>query len=310
MTNKLVTTDLVNLQSETTAVQTINANFAAVVAVIQNLFSLDGTSPNALTADMDTNSHRILNLPTPLTSGEPLRLADVGGILPANIASAGASASAAATSATAAAASASAAAGFVGAATQAPKWTTGRTITLTGDTTGTSVAFDGQANLSFATTIATLAVTNAKMAVGAAVANIGFTPANVAGQAFTGEVRLNYTAASLNTDSAGFRGIPINEQDAAYTFVIDDVGRMVRHNSASAHAYTINPVGTTAYPIGASVAVRNIGTGVVTLTRGAGVSLRKVGSATDANVALAQWGLATLIQEATNTWVITGTGIS
>lgn len=36
----------------------------------------------------------------------------------------------------------------------APKWTTGRTITLTGDVTGTSTAFDGSAALSFATTVA------------------------------------------------------------------------------------------------------------------------------------------------------------
>jgi hypothetical protein len=39
-------------------------------------------------------------------------------------------------------------------ATTAAAWTTGRTITLTGDVTGTSAAFDGSGNLSFATTIA------------------------------------------------------------------------------------------------------------------------------------------------------------
>lgn len=35
----------------------------------------------------------------------------------------------------------------------APKWTTGRTIALTGDVTGTSAAFDGTGNLSIATTV-------------------------------------------------------------------------------------------------------------------------------------------------------------
>jgi len=39
-------------------------------------------------------------------------------------------------------------------ATTADAWTTGRTITLTGDVTGTSGSFDGSGNLSFATTIA------------------------------------------------------------------------------------------------------------------------------------------------------------
>lgn len=41
----------------------------------------------------------------------------------------------------------------------AATWTTGRTIALTGDATGTSGAFDGSANLSFATTLANTAVT-------------------------------------------------------------------------------------------------------------------------------------------------------
>lgn len=46
----------------------------------------------------------------------------------------------------------------------AAKWTTGRTISLTGDVTGTSGSFDGSGNLSFAATIAADSVTLAKMA--------------------------------------------------------------------------------------------------------------------------------------------------
>lgn len=43
--------------------------------------------------------------------------------------------------------------GFAGNASTATTWATGRTIALTGDVTGTSVAFNGSANLSFATTL-------------------------------------------------------------------------------------------------------------------------------------------------------------
>ena len=43
---------------------------------------------------------------------------------------------------------------LTGLASSTTKWATGRTITLTGDVTGTSVAFDGSANLSFVTTVA------------------------------------------------------------------------------------------------------------------------------------------------------------
>jgi hypothetical protein len=60
----------------------------------------------------------------------------------------------------------------------AAKWTTGRTIALTGAVTGTSGAFDGSGNLSFATTLA----------AGQAVGNIGYTPANKAGDSFGGPV--------------------------------------------------------------------------------------------------------------------------
>lgn len=308
---KLELTDLANLESQTSAVQTINANSEAIEDAFENTLSRDGTTPNAMQANLDMDSNRILNLPEPLTNSEPLRLGDIGGILPADIAEAGAAATAAAASATAAAASATAAAGYVGSALQAPKWTTARTIALSGDVSGTSPSWDGTTNLAFSgTTIGAGAVSAAKMASGAAASNLGYTPVNKAGDSFTGDVRLNFTASALNVDSVGFRGIPVTAHDADYTFVIDDIGRMSRHTSSTAHAWTLNPVGTTAYPVGAAISVRNVGSGTVTLTRGSGVTLRKSGSATDANVALAQWGLATLVQEASNVWVVTGTGIT
>jgi hypothetical protein len=52
----------------------------------------------------------------------------------------------------------------------APKWTTGRTITLTGDITGVSGAFDGSANLSYATAIAAGVIVDADVNASAAIA--------------------------------------------------------------------------------------------------------------------------------------------
>ncbi len=105
-------------------------------------------------------------------------------------------------------------------------------------------------------------------------------------------------------------------QDANYTFGSFDPGATVLHTSATPHAWTIPPApaanaDTGVLPrAGSAITVRNTGTGVVTLTRGAGVVLRIAGLATDQNVTLAQWGLATLYSEATNVWVVSGTGIS
>lgn len=53
---------------------------------------------------------------------------------------------------------------------QAAKWTTGRTISLTGDVTGTSAAFDGSAALSFATTIGAGVIVDADVNATAAIA--------------------------------------------------------------------------------------------------------------------------------------------
>lgn len=74
---KLTTNDLVNLQNETTAVTTINNNFAAVETALENTLSRDGTSPNTMGANLDMNSNRITNLPAPIADTEPLRVKDL-----------------------------------------------------------------------------------------------------------------------------------------------------------------------------------------------------------------------------------------
>jgi hypothetical protein len=66
-----------NLIDTTTSTNTINANNAAIQAAIDNTLSRDGTQPNTMNANIDMNSHNILNLASPASPGEPLRLADV-----------------------------------------------------------------------------------------------------------------------------------------------------------------------------------------------------------------------------------------
>lgn len=62
-------------------VDALNANFAAIASAFENTMSRDGTSPNATLADVDMNHKRLLNLPSPLTNGEPLRLLDLQNFL-------------------------------------------------------------------------------------------------------------------------------------------------------------------------------------------------------------------------------------
>jgi len=77
MTDKITLANLANLQNETTAVNAINNNNAAITTAMDNTLSRDGTSPNQMGANLDMNNNTILNLPIPSSPTQPLRLADL-----------------------------------------------------------------------------------------------------------------------------------------------------------------------------------------------------------------------------------------
>lgn len=62
------------------AATAINVNNALIETAMENTLSLDGTSPNQMEANLDMNSNRILNLPEPIYSTEPLRVSDLPAI--------------------------------------------------------------------------------------------------------------------------------------------------------------------------------------------------------------------------------------
>lgn len=81
------------ITNPTSALTTINNNFATVQAAIDNTVSRNGAAPNTLTNTLDANSQQIINLPNPATATSPLRLQDltsfVGGGTVSNIPSGG-----------------------------------------------------------------------------------------------------------------------------------------------------------------------------------------------------------------------------
>ena len=158
--------------------------------------------------------------------------------------------------------------------------------------------------------IAADSIPDTGLAAGAAAANLGYTPANLAGDTFTGAVKMSGTPTSLATTDLGFRGVPLTTHDATYTFVIDDAGKGALHTSGSAHTWTIPPVGTVAYPAGSTIVLVNTGAGAVTIARGAGVALRIAGASTDGSKTLAQYGVATLFMPVADYWTISGAGVS
>jgi hypothetical protein len=152
-------------------------------------------------------------------------------------------------------------------------------------------------------------VSPAKLAAwtGVAVA-LGYTPVNKAGDTATNLVLSNPAPASK---TAGYLGMPVNEQDGSpYTIALSDAGGMVRCNSVAATVYNIPLVSVVPFPVGTTIVFRNAGVGVVTLTP-VGNTLLKAGTAAPVtSIALAQGALCTAVMEITNSWVVSGVGIT
>lgn len=151
-------------------------------------------------------------------------------------------------------------------------------------------------------------ITSSMLASGAAVANIGYTPLNKAGDTAT-DLRLAF-GATLQVDNAGYLGMPVTYLSSSRAMALSDVGHLISQPTAdaSARTWTIQPVATINYPVGSVIGFRMNAGGGATLARGAGVDIRIAGNATSQNVALAQWTFGALTHEFTNGWVWSGVG--
>ena len=63
---------LFDLSSGSYTVDLLNQNFALIEAAFENTLSRDGTIPNTMSANLDMNSKRILNLPNAASNNEPV----------------------------------------------------------------------------------------------------------------------------------------------------------------------------------------------------------------------------------------------
>lgn len=97
--------------------------------------------------------------------------------------------------------------------------------------------------------------------------------------------------------------IPANSKSAQYTLLVSDAGKHI-----STNAEVIVPSGV--FAIGDAVSIYNNSTSNITITQGASVTLRNVGTATTGNRTLAQRGLATILCVASNEFVIAGGGLT
>ena len=77
MVDKVTFAPVSTFTNDTTAVTQTNANYVLMQNAIDNTLSRDGTTPNTMAANLDMGGNRILNLASPGSNNEPLRLADI-----------------------------------------------------------------------------------------------------------------------------------------------------------------------------------------------------------------------------------------
>jgi hypothetical protein len=103
----------------------------------------------------------------------------------------------------------------------------------------------------------------------------------------------------------GFKAIP---QSATSTgnLVLSDAGKHVYVSTG----VTVPPSSTAAFDIGAVITIINSSSSVITITQGSGVTMRQANTTYTGDRSLAAYGICSVIKVATNTWYISGNGVS
>jgi len=216
------------------------------------------------------------------------------------------------------------------------------TFTLPGTdgTTGQALVTDGSGSLSFSSvgsgTVTTVSVVSANGLAGS-VANASSTPAITLSTSITGVLKGNGTAISAatagtdyvapsgalgtpssgtlssctvdGTNSVGFRTAPQTSGGASsYTLVLTDSGKHVIFTGGSTATLTVPTNASVAFPVGTTILVVNDNSGNLTIS-GAGVTFQLANGATG-NRTVATKGLATCLKTATDTWYVSGAGVT
>lgn len=111
--------------------------------------------------------------------------------------------------------------------------------------------------------------------------------------------------ASTAAAGAGFMGMPQNLQSSSYPIAATDAGKHI-YFSSSGQTLTI-PVNS--FPVGTTVVVVNAN-GVTTTITSSSDTLRLANSTSTGTRSLASNGMATILKITSNTWIISGNGVS
>jgi hypothetical protein len=124
---------------------------------------------------------------------------------------------------------------------------------------------------------------------------------------FDGTTLTANTIVSQNALSDGIgnvRSVPVNSQTSAYTLVATDNGKYI---SITSGGIIVPP---SIFSAGQVVSVYNNSGSNQNISQGSGVTCRLVGTATTGTRVISNYGLATILCVASNTFVVTGGGVS
>jgi hypothetical protein len=127
--------------------------------------------------------------------------------------------------------------------------------------------------------------------------------------AVSGNTVFTGVVSDANSNELGYKDLPQNAQSGAYTLVLTDRGKHL-YLTGGAAAVTVPPNASVAFNLGTAITLVNDGSGVRTITQGAGVTLKFAGTGVAGNRILAVGGIATLLKVGTDTWYVSGVGLT
>lgn len=124
-----------------------------------------------------------------------------------------------------------------------------------------------------------------------------------AGTGITGGGTSGTVTVSADTSVVAPVTLSTNARTSSYTLALSDAYKIVEMNVASGNTLTIPTSSSVAFPTGTQITIIQTGAGQTTIAGTSGVTV----NAKDGNLKIAgQWGSATLIKRATDTWVAIG----
>lgn len=107
----------------------------------------------------------------------------------------------------------------------------------------------------------------------------------------------------------GYLAIPQNAQSSNYTLVLIDGGKHIYSTNSGAQSITIPTNASVAFPIGTAFTIVNNGTTSITIVT-TSLTVYQAGTTNTGNRTVATKGVATCLKVDTNTWFVSGAGVS